>query len=298
MMITLAAGLLAGLVSFAVLAAIFVPLERAFPARSKQAILRPDLAIDAAFFFGQYVVWHATSFAVLSLAESLLHEHVTSVARFHAFVVAQPFWARAIAAVVLGDLCVYWFHRACHAWEPLWRFHAVHHTAEHLDWVAAHREHPVDGILTAFAANLPAFALGFPMDAIAAFVTFRGIWAIFVHSNVKVPLGPLRVLLGAPELHHWHHAKLEKTEHNFANLAPWLDVLFGTYHRPDPNVEESFALGVTEAMPRGYLAQLVAPFRSVRAREAHDRAGRVSRRLREHDVAEPLSLRVEHDEPG
>ena len=256
---TVAAGLGAGVLSFALLAVAFVPLERAFPARSAQPIRRAGLLIDMAFFFGQYALWNAVAFAALSFIER--HAHARIPGAVHAFVAAQPGWAQAIAAVLLGDVLVYWFHRASHAWEPLWRFHAVHHTAEHLDWVAAHREHPVDGICTALAANLPAFALGFRMDALAALIAFRAVWAIYVHSNVRLPLGPLRVLLGGPELHHWHHAKQERTQHNFANLAPWLDVVFGTYHRPDPRHEEQYALGVMEPMPRGYIAQLVQPFR-------------------------------------
>jgi sterol desaturase/sphingolipid hydroxylase (fatty acid hydroxylase superfamily) len=67
------------------------------------------------------------------------------------------------------------------------------------------------------------------------------------------------VLLGAPELHHFHHAKLRDTRHNFANLAPWLDLVFRTYHRPAP--DESFAMGLVEPFPKGYLAQLAQPFR-------------------------------------
>src|SRR5262249_49374598 len=114
------------------------------------------------------------------------------------------------------------------------------------------------GICTQLAANLPAFVLGFSFESIAAFVAFRGLWAIFVHSNVRLPLGPLRVLFGAPELHHWHHANVERTRHNFANLAPWLDVIFGRYHCAGG--EERYALGLSDPWPKGYLSQLAHPF--------------------------------------
>jgi sterol desaturase/sphingolipid hydroxylase (fatty acid hydroxylase superfamily) len=261
---------IAGIASLAILIVIFVPLERMFPARREQRVLRPALIVDGCFFFGQYLVWNATSYALLSGAEALARARVPSI---HVL----PIWAQGILAVVAGDFLVYWFHRACHAWTPLWRFHAVHHTSEHLDFLAAHREHPVDGIGTAFAQNLPAFLLGFRVDAIAALIAFRAVWAIFVHSNVRLPLGPLRLLFGAPELHHWHHANVTlirgcrgsaeggtgdvtRTRHNFANLAPWLDVLFGTHFLPDhaPG-EERFPLGIDEPAPRGYLAQLAWP---------------------------------------
>ena len=43
------------------------------------------------------------------------------------------------------------------------------------------------------------------------------------------------------------------------NLAPYLDLLFGTYHRP--RGPETYPLGLTEPWPRRYLAQLARPFR-------------------------------------
>ena len=49
----------------------------------------------------------------------------------------------------MSDLCVYWGHRLQHRVDFLWRFHAIHHSAEHLDWLAAHREHPLDTVYTA-----------------------------------------------------------------------------------------------------------------------------------------------------
>ena len=69
----------------------------------------------------------------------------------------------------------------------------------------------------------------------------------------------LRALFGAPELHHWHHLETAVTQHNFANLAPWTDLLFGTYHVPPG--DESWPLGNPGEPPRGYFAHLVSPFR-------------------------------------
>ena len=66
---------------------------------------------------------------------------------------------------------------------------------------------------------------------LAGLVAFRGLWAIYIHSNVRLPIGPLRWIIGAPELHHWHHAK-ERGSCNFANLSPLMDLMFGTYRCP------------------------------------------------------------------
>jgi len=238
------AALIAALASFAVLAAVFVPLERLFPAR-KQPVLRKSFALDACFFFGQYLVWTSLAVSILRCVPKI-PVHFT-----------QPTWLLAIECVLLGDMLVYWFHRACHRFDFLWRIHAVHHSAEHLDWLAAHREHPLDGIATQLCQNLPAILLGLRLEALAGLVVFRAFWAIFVHSNVALPLGFLRWIVGSPELHHWHHART--STHNFANLAPWIDLLFGTHHFPSGTYE----IGSNEPLPATYAGQLLWPFSSL-----------------------------------
>ncbi len=243
--------------AFVLLGVVYSSLERAFPARPAERFPGPAWRTDACFFFGQYLVFSSAALVVLALVHRGIDAHAPGGLR--AAFAELPLVARAALAVVLGDLLVYWFHRACHRFDLLWRFHAVHHSAERLDWLAAHREHPVDGVLTQLCQNLPAMVLGLPFEVLAVLIAFRGAWAIFIHSNVRLPLGPLRVLFGAPELHHFHHRKVRATAHNFANLAPWLDLAFGTYLRP--RGPETYPLGLTEPFPRGYLAQLVTPFR-------------------------------------
>lgn len=241
-------------VNLALLLVLFAPLERVFPARPGQRALRPELTIDLAFFLGQYLVFAGVVLSLLSFVDTTIAP--LSLATWSE---GLPLWGRVVLAVVLGDLLTYWFHRACHHFAFLWRFHAVHHSSERLDWLAAHREHPLDGVVTQLCINLPGMLLGLPFAALGALIAFRGLWAIFIHSNVRLPLGPLRVLLGAPDLHHWHHARVS-TRHNFANLAPYLDLLFGTYHRP--HGPETYSLGLTDPWPRRYLAQLIRPFRA------------------------------------
>jgi sterol desaturase/sphingolipid hydroxylase (fatty acid hydroxylase superfamily) len=124
-----------------------------------------------------------------------------------------------------------------------------------MDWLAAHREHPLDSIYTIGLVNLPAFILGFPLDSILAIIAFRGIWAIYIHSNIRLPIGPLRYLIGAPELHHWHH-DLDRRAGNYANISPLMDVLFGTYKCPDHEPE---AFGIKEESPTTYVGQMVEP---------------------------------------
>lgn len=239
--------------SFLFLALVFIPLEKAFPAR-RQQILRPAWWTDLAFFAGQYFVWSGLVLLALTYFQDWLDGLVP--AAFRAGVAVQPWWLQVIEVILLSDLLIYWGHRLQHRVGFLWRFHSVHHSAEHLDWLAAHREHPLDTIYTMGLINLPAFILGFPLETLAGFLTFRGLWAIYIHSNVRLPIGSLRWFIGAPELHHWHHAR-ERFAGNYANISPLMDLLFGTYRCPPV---EPDSLGLTEPIPRSYFGQMLYPF--------------------------------------
>jgi sterol desaturase/sphingolipid hydroxylase (fatty acid hydroxylase superfamily) len=247
--------------SFFFLTLAFRPLEVAFPAKAGQRFFRPAWWTDLCFFLGQYLLWGGL------VLWTLLHfgHWLTGIvpADFRSAVASQPWWLQAVEVVLLSDFFIYWGHRLQHRVGFLWRFHAVHHSAEHLDWLAAHREHPLDSIYTVGLINLPAFLLGFPLETIAGFIAFRGIWAIYIHSNVRLPIGPFRVLIGAPELHHWHHDR-DRDAGNYANISPLMDLLFGTYRCPDREPER---FGLREESPRTYLGHLVRPFLPRKRRE-------------------------------
>src|SRR5687767_2956775 len=119
------------------LLAVYAPLERLWPMR-RQPWLRPAWRTDLLFYAGQAFLFGPVSVFALSA----VHEWVSldalapvrgSVGAWH------PAFQLALA-IVLGDVAVYWFHRASHHFGVLWRFHRVHHTSTSLDWLAAHRE--------------------------------------------------------------------------------------------------------------------------------------------------------------
>lgn len=234
------------------LAAMFRPLEAVFPARP-QALMRREWATDLCFLLGQFLVFTSLVHGALAATRPWLDAAVPGALR--RAVASQPWWLQAVEIVVLTDALVYWGHRLQHRVDVLWRFHSVHHSARTLDWLAAHREHPLDSLWTIGILVLPAYALGFPLETIAPLAAFRGLWAVFIHSNVRLPVGPLRVLIGAPELHRWHHAR-DRDAGNYGNLCPWLDVLFGTYRCPDG---DPHAYGIDEPVARTYAGHLVGP---------------------------------------
>ncbi|MCX2745321.1 sterol desaturase family protein [Mangrovivirga sp. M17] len=245
-------------ISLVFLILVFLPMEKVFPAKRNQKFFRPRWILDFCFFLGQYLLWSGLVLWVLNY----FGEYLTSIVpkSFQSIIKSQPFIIQVFEVLFLSDFLIYWGHRLQHSVDFLWRFHKVHHSAEHLDWLAAHREHPLDSIYTIGLINLPAFIMGFPLESIAGIIAFRGIWAIYIHSNVRLPIGPLRVLIGAPELHHWHH-DLDRRAGNYANISPIMDVIFGTYKCPDTEPEK---FGIKEESPNTYLGQIIEPILPVK----------------------------------
>jgi sterol desaturase/sphingolipid hydroxylase (fatty acid hydroxylase superfamily) len=264
------------LTSFAILFAIFTPLERLFPAQ-RQRVFRAEWGTDLLFFLGQYWLWTGPVVAALAIAQRYAYR--LPIAGLQALVRGQPFWLQALEVVLLSDVSIYWVHRWSHSNRFLWSFHRVHHTAERIDWLAAHREHPFDNLLTRATENLPLILLGFPLHTLAGFAMFRGLWALYIHSNCALTPGPLRFLVGAPRLHHWHHAIESRGRVNFANLSPVMDLVFGTYHDPG-RMPASY--GLDEKSSHNYFVQLAAPLvpESLRGLRSRIESSRFGARLR------------------
>lgn len=239
--------------SFVFLSLVFIPLEKVFPAKPNQKIFRKAWLLDLCYFLGQYLLWSGLVLWILQhfsvWLSSIIPSSITQPIQ------SQSVWLQALEVIFLSDLIIYWGHRIQHKVDFLWRFHKVHHSAETLDWLAAHREHPIDSIYTIGLINLPAFLFGFDLNVLAFVVAFRGIWAIYIHSNVRLPIGKLKVLIGSPELHHWHHDK-ERDRGNYANISPLMDIIFGTYVCP-PQEPDSY--GIKEAFPKTYIGQMLRP---------------------------------------
>jgi sterol desaturase/sphingolipid hydroxylase (fatty acid hydroxylase superfamily) len=179
---------------------------------------------------------------------------------FQDAVANQPYWLQLVEVLILSDLGFYGTHRMFHAIPGLWKFHAIHHSIEELDWLAGFRVHPVDQILTKGASLLPVVALGFSEVAIGIYAVLYQWQSVLIHANVRIGFGPLRWLFASPEFHHWHHSKdREVRDKNFAGQLSFLDALFGTLHMPQNKFPTKY--GLDQPMPERYIPQLLHPFR-------------------------------------
>jgi sterol desaturase/sphingolipid hydroxylase (fatty acid hydroxylase superfamily) len=113
----------------AVVTVVFAPLEHMFAVRPGGLFVRGwSVNLGWYFFNGLFTTLLLTPPAVLIawLIHSALPGNVTGMA------VGLPLWARMVAAMVVGEIGFYWGHRWSHELPFLWRFHAVHHSAEHV----------------------------------------------------------------------------------------------------------------------------------------------------------------------
>lgn len=174
-----------------------------------------------------------------------------------------PLLAQALLVGLLTEFGQYVWHRLCHTWGPLWRFHAVHHGARRLYFMNAYRFHPVDSMVGYLCMYAPVFALGANQECVALFTVFDFVCGNLQHGNLALRLGPLNWLLSGPELHRWHHSKnIEDSNTNYGSTFIVWDVIFGTRKLPKDRVHSADDLGFdgVERFPQGLVGQLLSVF--------------------------------------
>ena len=162
--------------------------------------------------------------------------------------------------MVLADGGRYWLHRWAHEWEPLWRFHAVHHSPHKLYWLNVGRFHPIDKGLQVFLDTLPFIFLGVKEEVLGLYIACYAINGFFQHCNIDVRLGILNYLVSGPELHRWHHSMLKtESNHNYGNNLIIWDLVFGTWYLPKERDVQELGL-VNRRYPTEFLKQMTVPF--------------------------------------
>jgi lathosterol oxidase len=237
--------------------AIFIPLEKLF-GRLQQDVFRYGWRVDLAYFFISTLLVQLTTYLTLQPAHVLFGWAANPA--LQAFVQSQPYVLQFFEIALLADIVQYWVHRMFHEIPWLWKFHAVHHSTEVLDWMSGNRIHIVDLALTRSLIYIPAFVLGYSQGPMLAYIVFVALYSVFIHANLNFKFGPLRYVLATPQFHHWHHgAEEEAIDKNYAIHFPLLDMLFGTFHLPGDRWPAYYGVKHND-VPESYLKQWVYPF--------------------------------------
>lgn len=246
------------------LAVIFLPLERLFALHPKK-FFRKQLAQDVGYYFISGLVPGLLLAFPMSLVAYGAHAIVPD--RLQAMVAAWPLWQRALAGLVVGEIGFYWGHRWSHEIPFLWRFHSIHHSAEHVYFLTSSRAHPIDSVFTRLCGLIPVYILGIatPLTpeggAVSALlVLVLTIWGFFIHSNLRWRLGAMEWLIATPAFHHWHHALGEERDQNYAPMLPLMDWIFGTLHLPKKQWPSAY--GIDVKLPGSLGEQILYPLRA------------------------------------
>jgi len=245
-----------------ILGLLFIPMERLWSLHPDQKIFRTGWQTDLKHFFVSHAGVQLISFATMIPVQVALAWAIRF--DFQQKVAAQPLVLQFFEIVVVADLAEYVVHRAFHTVPWLWRFHAVHHSAQAMDWLAGSRLHLLDIVVTRGLSFVPLYLLGFSPPALYGYLVFVSFHAVFIHTNIRFRFKPIEWLVVTPRFHHWHHADApEAIDTNFAIHLPVIDRLFGTCYFPDGRWPEAY--GISGApVPDGWLPQLTWPFRRPR----------------------------------
>ena len=245
------------------LMAIFVPLERLCALRP-QRVFRKSFLTDLAYYFLSSLLPKLILILPLTMLAWTMHRVVPN--GLYSWVASMPWAIRFVAALIVGDIGSYWGHRWMHEIPQLWRFHAIHHSAEEIDWLVNTRAHPVDMVFTRLCGLTPMYLLGLaqPMgdrlDWMPLLVILTGtVWGFFIHSNVRWRFGRLEWILSSPAFHHWHHTNdgPEVLNRNYAAMLPWVDKCFGTFYLPKKQWPVKY--GTNLPVAPGLVGQLFQP---------------------------------------
>ena len=242
---------------------LFLPLERWFPKHDAQSTFRPEWREDLFYFLVGSLILQVLAFVTLAPARFL--SGLPGLGAVHSAVGGMPFLVQLVLVMLATDIVQYWLHRLFHRVPALWRFHAVHHSARHMDWLATARLHYVENIVLRSATAIPLLALGFDAATIQAYVLLLFFYSTFQHANVSWDLSAAERFLTTPRYHHWHHGiEKEAIDVNFAIHFPVLDRIFGTQYLPAKIWPRGYGIE-GHPVPADHVGQFLYPFQHAAA---------------------------------
>jgi sterol desaturase/sphingolipid hydroxylase (fatty acid hydroxylase superfamily) len=246
------------LLDLLLMVAIFIPIELFFPKNKNQTKFHEEWRTDLVYF----VISHLfiQFFGIITQKPAVVFFGWIGLDKVHIWIQQLPFIAALLVAFFTTDFFQYWAHRIFHNHVYLWRFHSVHHSTQHMDWLAGSRTHFIDIFFTRAMTFIPLYVLGFSPAVFNTYIIFIAIHAVLIHANTRINFGFLKYIVTTPQYHHWHHCEDPKYYgKNFAALFPFIDMIFGTYYLPGKIWPEG--TGVHESQyPKGFIKQTIYPF--------------------------------------
>jgi sterol desaturase/sphingolipid hydroxylase (fatty acid hydroxylase superfamily) len=255
---------------FAASALLVALLERWLPYRHEWNRRQGDLWTDAAYVPTTWIASGLLQPLVATLAV-VIGGWLSGALDSQLWPTHWPLLGQLALACVVVELPSYWAHRWMHEVPWLWRLHAVHHSAPRLYWLNTTRSHPLEMAFRGLFSMLPLAIAGAGAELLALNGITNIVIGLFQHANVDIRLGPLNWVFSAAPVHRWHHSRaLHEANSNYGDNFIFWDTIFGTRQMPEREPPVRLGIEGLDAFPRGYLAQLVAPFRWRRIQRASE----------------------------
>jgi sterol desaturase/sphingolipid hydroxylase (fatty acid hydroxylase superfamily) len=186
-----------------------------------------------------------------------------------------PSWMAWLLCVPLLDLTNYAWHIASHRWQPLWRFHCVHHHDDAVDSTTAFRFHAGDAFLSSLVTLLVVAVFGLSVGQVLLYEALVIPASIFHHGNIRMWAGLERGLgwiLVTPAIHRVHHSRwVKETDSNYAAVFSFWDRAFGTFVMREDATNIRLGLdGYAESEQATVVGCLATPFLPLRSLEGAD----------------------------
>jgi sterol desaturase/sphingolipid hydroxylase (fatty acid hydroxylase superfamily) len=136
-----------------------------------------------------------------------------------------------LIAYFVATFIFYWWHRARHESDVLWRwFHQIHHSPQRLEVITSFYKHPIEMVVNSLIGSALVYALlGLTPEAGAVYTLCTALGEFFYHTNVTTPRW-VGWFFQRPEMHRVHH-QYGRHRNNYGDIV-WWDWLFGTYENP------------------------------------------------------------------
>lgn len=227
---------------------------------------KKELVTDIVYWFVIPLMARSLRIGLLVLGASLIFgisgesELAAFYADGHGPLATLPLWVQAILFLVVSDFMLYWVHRAFHG-GALWKYHAIHHSSEELDWISAARFHPVNIILGSVLVDVALLLAGISPKIMLWVGPLTIAHSAFVHANLNWTFGPFKYVIATPVFHRWHHTMADVGGMtNYAGTFPIWDLMFGTFRMPEGALPEDYGIDDPH-MPKGFVGQVAYPVR-------------------------------------
>lgn len=182
------------------------------------------------------------SFVTNTLAFVINNVIITTLRASSLFLVAQQFSTygllsglsdgpiKWILAFAFFDLAIYVWHYYSHKFEPLWRFHKIHHSDKSFNVSTGFRFHVFDLLLEIVYKCVFVVIIGVNAYLVLSIEIIELFFIFFHHANIKVKNEDIvSQYIITPSLHRTHHSKV-RSEHdsNYGIVLAFWDRIFGT----------------------------------------------------------------------